>query len=135
MNLNEVHICGRITQDLEVKTTKTGLEVLTFSVATNMKYKDKKETEFHNVVAFGKLAGIISQYFDKGDEIFVRGRLKTDKWKATDGSNRSATRIMADKIDFGQKSQRRGAQQATGGNKQADEPVIEEEINLEDIQL
>ena len=82
MNLNKALIIGRITQDLELKSTNNGTKVLNFSVATNYVYKDAngnkvEQTEFHNVVSFGKQAETIAQYFVKGQEIFVEGRLQT----------------------------------------------------------
>ena len=82
MNLNKAMIIGRITQDLEIKSTNNGTKVLNFSVATNYSYKDAngakvEQTEFHNIVSFGKQAEVIAQYFVKGQEIFVEGRLVT----------------------------------------------------------
>jgi single-strand DNA-binding protein len=82
MNLNKTQIIGRITQDLELKTMPNGNSVLNFSVATNFNYKDKEgnkieNTEFHNVVSFGKQAETVAQYFIKGQEIYCEGRLQT----------------------------------------------------------
>ena len=82
MNLNKAMIVGRITQPLELKKMPNGNSVLNFSVATNYGYKNAngekvEETEFHNIVSFGKQAEVVAQYFVKGQEIFVEGRLKT----------------------------------------------------------
>ena len=82
MNVNKAIIVGRITKDLELKTTNSGTKILSFSVATNYVYKDQQgnkveNTEFHNVVTFGKQAETIAQYFVKGKEIYVEGRLQT----------------------------------------------------------
>lgn len=83
MNLNKAMIVGRITQPLELKKMPNGNSVLNFSVATNYNYKNAngekiEETEFHNIVSFGKQAEVVAQYFVKGQEIFVEGRLKTN---------------------------------------------------------
>ena len=82
MNINKAIIIGRITQDLDLKTLPNGNPVLNFSVATNRTYLDQnnnkvEQTEFHNVVAFGKTAENISKFFVKGQEIYIEGRLQT----------------------------------------------------------
>jgi len=108
MNLNKTMIVGRITKQLEPRTTPTGFIVLDFSVATNYRWKDKngqkqEEVEFHNVVCFGKTAEIIAKYFNKGDEIYLEGRLKTNSWVGQDGIKRYKTQMIIEKFDFGQK--------------------------------
>ena len=82
MNINKAIIIGRITQDLELKAMPNGNSVLNFSVATNYVYKDQngqkvEQTEFHNVVSFGKQAENIAKFFVKGQEIYVEGRITT----------------------------------------------------------
>jgi single-strand DNA-binding protein len=83
MNLNKAQVVGRITQPLELKKMPNGNSVLNFSVATNYGYKNAngekvEETEFHNIVSFGKQAEVVAQYFVKGQEIYCEGRLKTN---------------------------------------------------------
>ena len=108
MNINLVQICGRLTKEPELRTTTSGTKVLSIGVATNRTYKDKEgkkveETEFHNVTAFGRTAEVIEQYFNKGDEIYIVGRLKTSSWEK-DGVKFYKTEILADKFEFGQKA-------------------------------
>ena len=108
MNLNFVQVCGRITRQPELKVMPSGNAVLNFSVATNRRWKNdqgqkQEEVEFHNIVAFGRSAENISQYFNQGDEIYIQGRLKTRTWEANDGSKRYATDIILEKFEFGQK--------------------------------
>ncbi len=109
MNLNKAQIIGRITQDLELKTTPTGRQVLSFSVATNYVYKDQQgqkveQTEFHNVVSWGKQAEIIAQYFVKGQEIYVEGRLATRNWLDEASQKKMyRTEIILNNFEFGQK--------------------------------
>lgn len=111
MNLNKAQIIGRITQDLELKSTPTGKEVLSFSVATNRQWKDQEgnkqeETEFHNVVAWGKQAETVAKYFIKGQEIYVEGRLSTRTWEdKQSGKKMYRTEIVMEKFEFGQKPQ------------------------------
>ncbi len=80
MDLNKVQLIGRLTRDPEVKTTPGGSQVASFSVATGFSWTDKEsgqkkeQTEFHNVVAWRKLAEIIGQYLKKGSQIYNEGR-------------------------------------------------------------
>lgn len=109
MNLNKVLIIGNITKDLELKATTGGTQVLNFSVATNRTWKDKEgnkqeDSEFHNVVAFGKQAETINQYMHKGDSIYVEGRLQTRSWEA-DGVKKYKTEIVLESFQFGPKKQ------------------------------
>jgi len=108
MDINLAQVCGRLTKDPELKTTQSGTQVLSIGVASNRTYKDKdgnkvKETEFHNVTAFGNTAINIDQYFNKGDEIYVMGRLKTSSWEK-DGAKKYRTDVIVDKFEFGQKA-------------------------------
>ena len=148
MNLNLVQICGRMTANPELKNTPNGTVVGKFSVASNRTWKDKnsgqkkEEVEFHNVVAFGRTAEVIGQYFLKGDEIYIQGRLKTSSWDdKQSGVKRYKTEIVADKFEFGQKSkanQGQSNQNAPQEDYSNPEPApakenAEEEIKIEDI--
>jgi len=105
-DLNKVQLIGRLTHDPEVRTTPTGQTVATFSVATSRQWKDaagatQSQTEFHNVVAWRKLAEIIKQYLTKGKQIYVEGYLQTRNWIGTqDNVKRYRTEIIADNIIF-----------------------------------
>ena len=147
MNLNLVQICGRLTKKPEMRTTPTGINVLSFSVASNRNWKDKEgqkqeEVEFHNVTAFGRTAEVISQYFQKDDEIYIQGRLKTSSWDdQKSGQKKYKTDIIAEKFEFGQKAranqgQEQGQDEAPKSQITNDEiPVVDadEEINVKDI--
>ena len=136
MNINLVQICGRLTKTPESRTTQGGVVVLSFSVATNRSWKDKdgqkqEETEFHNVTAFGRTAEVISQYFLKGDEIYIIGRLKTSSWDdKKSGQKKYKTDIIAERFEFGQKSKaNQGGQEnpepSRGKVSDEDIPVVE----------
>jgi single-strand DNA-binding protein len=140
MFINIVHIIGRLTKEPEIKITPSGYNVVNITVATNRRWKDaagnkQEEASFHTVVAFGKLADTIYQYFHTGDEIYIQGRLKTSNWKDRDGKNHYRTDIVCEKIEFGQKSMANQAKQARGEAYQ--HPPVKDEFDrvLEEIEL
>ncbi|HLD27976.1 MAG TPA: single-stranded DNA-binding protein, partial [Patescibacteria group bacterium] len=103
MNLNKAMIIGNLTRDPEVRTTPSGQSVVNFSVATNFTWTDEtgkkqERAEFHNVVAWRKLAEIIGQYLKKGSKIYVEGRLQTRSWDDQSGVKRYRTEIVADNM-------------------------------------
>lgn len=105
MSLNRVMLLGRLTKDPELKHTPTGTAVINFTVATSMKWKKdggtpQEKSEFHNVVAWQKLAELAGQYLSKGSQTYVEGRLETRSWEDKDGKKRYTTEIIAEKIEF-----------------------------------
>ena len=103
MNLNKAMIIGNLTRDPEVKTTPQGTSVASFSVATNFVWKDQsgqkqEKAEYHNVVAWRKLADIIGQYLKKGSKVYIEGRLQTRDWTGQDGVKKYRTEIIADNM-------------------------------------
>jgi single-strand DNA-binding protein len=110
MNVNKVILVGRLTRDPEVRTTQTGQSVTSISLATNRFWKDKNgqkqdQTEFHNVVLWGRLAEIAGQYLSKGQEAYIEGRLQTRKYTAKDGSERRTTEVIAENMQLGSRPQ------------------------------
>lgn len=106
MNFNKVFLVGRLTKDPEIRTTTTGQTVAQISLATNrVWYNDAKQkqeaTEFHNIVAWARLAEIVNQYSKKGSILLVEGRLQTRNWKAPDGTTKYKTEIVAESIQLG----------------------------------
>ena len=103
MDLNKVMLICRMTKNPEVRTTPNGKSVTSFSVATNQSYKDasgarQEKAEFHNIVAWGKLAEICGQYLTKGRRVYLEGRLQTRDWTGQDGVRRYSTEIIADNM-------------------------------------
>jgi single-strand DNA-binding protein len=103
MDLNKVMIIGRLTRDPEIRTTGTGTNVASFSVATGFTWTDqsgqkKEQTEFHNVVAWRKLGEIVGQYLKKGSQVYIEGRLQTRSWEGQDGKKNYRTEIVADNM-------------------------------------
>ncbi|MFH1509119.1 MAG: single-stranded DNA-binding protein [bacterium] len=110
MDLNKATIIGRLTRDPESRTTPTGQNVASYAVATNFQWTDKagekqSRVEYHNIVAWGKLADICSQYLRKGSQVYIEGRLQTRDWEGQDGVKRFRTEIVAQEmIMLGSKS-------------------------------
>lgn len=103
MDLNRAQIIGNVTRDPEARSTPSGQQVCNFGIATNMQWTDtqgqkQQRAEFHNVVAWGKLADICRQYLAKGRRVFVEGRLQTREWEGQDGSKRRTTEIVAENL-------------------------------------
>jgi single-strand DNA-binding protein len=105
MYLNKIILYGNLTRDPELKALPSGQNVVSFSVATNRDWKDKdgqkkEATEFHNVVAFGRTADVIGQYFKKGRPIYVEGRIQTRSWEK-DGAKQYRTEVIVENFQFG----------------------------------
>lgn len=98
-SLNKVMIIGNLGRDPEVKYLPSGQAVANFSVATNESWsgkegKQEERTEWHRVVAFGKLAEICGEYLSKGKQVYIEGRLQTRSWEQ-DGQKRYTTEVVA----------------------------------------
>lgn len=103
MDLNRAQLIGNVTRDPEVRNTPSGQTVASFGIATNAQWTDTQgakqvRTEFHNIVAWGKLAEICQQYLTKGKKIFLEGRIQTREWEAQDGQKRTRTEIVAENM-------------------------------------
>lgn len=111
MNLNKVLLIGRITKNPEVNNTAQGSVVAKINIATNRTWKDQKtgqsttETEYHNIVAWRKIAEVIGNYCKKGDLIYIEGRLATRSWEDKSGVKRYITEIIAESVQLGPKEQ------------------------------
>ncbi|MCL5010647.1 MAG: single-stranded DNA-binding protein [Patescibacteria group bacterium] len=108
MNLNKVIIAGNVTQDPERRSLPSGQAVSNFGVATNRFYttgdgQKQQETEFHNVVVFGRNAEIACQYLKKGSGVLIEGRLKTRNWQDQSGAKHYKTEIIAERLQLGQR--------------------------------
>lgn len=114
MNFNKVILVGRLTRNPEVKVLPSGQQVASFGLATDRFYTDKagqkqQKTEFHNIVAFGKIADIASQYLKTGSLALIEGRLQTRNWQdAATGAKRYRTEIIAETLQLGPRNAERG---------------------------
>lgn len=139
MDLNRAQIIGRLTRDPEVRTTPNGTNVVSFGVATNFTWTDasgqkKEQVEFHNVVAWRKLADIIGQYLKKGSRVFIEGRLQTRSWDGNDGSKKTRTEIVADNMIM-LDSRGRDTSQPVDNQEPAAESLPEPEIKVDDSDI
>src|SRR3989338_9893968 len=106
MNLNKIFIIGRLTQDPEVRSTQSGQSVTTLNMATNRVWNDKsgqkqESSEFHRVVAWGRLGEVAGQYLKKGGLAMIEGRLQTRSWTDQSNNKRYTTEIVAESLQLG----------------------------------
>lgn len=146
MNLNRATIIGNLTRDPEVRTTPNGQTVASFGVATNYSWTDQSgqkqdRAEFHNIVAWGKLADICGQFLAKGRKVYVEGRLQTREWEGQDGAKRNRTEIVCENMIMLDRSgapapAAAGAPRTSTGsaaNATQSAPANDNEIRVEDI--
>lgn len=151
MYLNKALIFGNLTRDPEVRALPSGMNVCSFGVATNRVFRDREgkkqeQTDFHNIVVFGRQADAVAQYLKKGRSVFVEGRIQTRSWEGKDGEKKYRTEIVADRVQFGPQSggggpSTRGGQASGGRGSDEVEPAespagIEypkDDINPDDI--
>ncbi len=152
MYLNKAMIYGNLTRDPEMRALPSGMQVCSFSLATNRVYNDRdgkrqESTDYHNIVVFGKQGENCSKYLTKGASAYVEGQLRTSSWEK-DGQKQYRTEIIADRVQFGPRAGT-GAPGAgaaagaaagggnTGASQNSGAPILpdypEEEINPEDI--
>src|SRR6056297_3025356 len=107
MNFNKVILAGNLTSDPEMRKTPSGQPVCNFSLATNRYWTDqesgekKQKTEYHDIVAWRRLAEIASQYLSKGSLVLIEGRLQTRSWEDSNDNTRSKTEIVARRMQMG----------------------------------
>lgn len=145
MNLNKAMVIGNLTREPELRNTAGGQSVASFSVATNLIWTDQsgqqqKKTEFHNIIAWRKLAEICSKYLHKGSKVYIEGRLQTTDWTGQDGVKRYRTEIVAENMIM-LDNKGGSASPSFGGQNSSNDEVIEvpeeviddEEIRVENI--
>jgi single-strand DNA-binding protein len=148
MYLNKAMIFGNLTRDPELKSLPSGIQVCSFSIATNRVYNDRdgkrqEHVDYHNIAVFGKQAENCAKYLTKGSSAYVEGRLQTQSWEK-DGVKHYRTEIVADRVQFGPRGGGGASESAPANNqagsgtgedsrKPATPDYPEEEINPEDI--
>ena len=121
MYINKAFVFGNLTRDPELRAMPNGMNVCSFGIATNRVFtgrdgKKQEQTDFHNIVVFGRQADTVSQYLKKGSSAFIEGRIQTRSWEGKDGEKKYRTEIVADRVQFGPRGSGGG-----GGGKRADE--------------
>ena len=153
-SVNKVILIGRLGKDPEVKYTPSGAPVAKFTLATDEVFKDRsgeqqKRTEWHNIVAWNKLAEICGEYLTKGKQVYIEGSIRSRQWEDQAGNKRTAYDIVArDMRMLGSKGDAERAaaassaaaptptppaERATGERSLAAEPPPEPEITDEDV--
>lgn len=105
MGINKVILLGNLGKDPEVRVTPQQMTICRFPLATGERKKDQSgqwvdHTEWHNVVTFGKTAENCQRFLKKGRQVFVEGRIRTNKWQDKEGKDRYTTEILADNVQF-----------------------------------
>lgn len=130
-----------------MRSLPSGIQVASFSVATNRVWKDKngakqESTDYHNIVVFGRQAEIVNQFLRKGSSVLVEGRIQTRSWDGPDGNKKYKTEIVADRVQFGPKKnggEPAGAAPAVREAGEEEAPPIDtieypaDEVNVDDI--
>ncbi len=100
--INKVFLIGHLGADPEIRHMPSGDAMANVRIATSETWKDKQtgeareRTEWHNVVFFGRLAGVVQEHLHKGSKIYVEGKLRTRKWQTKDGQDRYSTEVVVD---------------------------------------
>ena len=146
-SLNKVMLIGRLGQDPEVRYTQSNTAVATLNIATSERYKDgngeyQEKTEWHRVVAWGRLAEICQQYLHKGSLVYIEGPLQTRQWEDNQGQKRYTTEIkalqmtMLDSKGSGGGNQGGGAPAQSGNSNAQNKPMssnVELGSNFDDM--
>lgn len=134
--INKVILIGNLGKDPEVRYSQSGTAIASFSVATTETWKKQdggkeEQTEWHRIVAFGRLGEICGEYLSKGSKVFIEGRLQTRKWDDRDGNTRYTTEIVAREMKM--LSPRGGEGGGGGGQSSYDEPPYPEPVMGDDV--
>ena len=98
--INSVALTGRLTKDVDLRTTQNGVSVASFTLAVNRQYSKDKESDFINCVAFKKTAEVLQQFAGKGRLIGVTGSIQTRHYTGKDGKEVYVTEVLADSVSF-----------------------------------
>lgn len=130
LNFNKAIIGGRLTADVELKVTPSGVSVCTFSIAVNRKAaKDgDQKTDFINCVAWRNTADFIGKYFSKGSSILVVGNIQNRSWQDGSGNKRYATEVIVDEVNF---VDSKG--ESSGGGLAGGVPYGADNVNFEEM--
>ena len=145
MYINKVLLFGNLTRDPELRALPSGMNVCNFSIATNRVYRDREgkkqeQTDFHNIVVFGRQADTVAQYLKKGRSALIEGRIQTRSWDdKTSGEKKYRTEVVADRIQLGpggpgrSGGKREEPEEVAGGNGGSGIEYPKDDINPDDI--
>jgi single-strand DNA-binding protein len=127
-SVNKVIVLGNLGSDPEVRYTPSGKAVANFSLATSERYTNKdgekeEKTEWHRIVAWGRLGEICGEYLSKGSQIYIEGRLQTRTWEDRDGNKRYTTEIVAHTMQMLGGSRKGGEATSIEESHPSEEPI------------
>ena len=139
--LNKAMVIGNLGRDPEMRYTQGGQAVTNFSVATSRRWagpdgEQREDTEWHRIVAWGKLAEICNEYLSKGSSVYIEGRIQTRQYEDREGITRYTTEIVAREmqmLDRRPRSDGGGGDGGGGGGGGGDELGEGEPINVDDM--
>lgn len=135
MNLNKAQLIGNLAADPEVRSLPSGQSVASFRIATSYQWKDTKtkkkqeSTEFHPVVAWGRLGDVVGQYLKKGDKVYIDGRLHNRSWEDKDKVVHRRTEIIMQNLIMLGGAKKKEGNAATKANDE----IVVEEINVDQL--
>jgi single-strand DNA-binding protein len=150
LGVNKVILIGHLGRDPELRYTPGGQPTASFTLATSERWNDKngqrqERTEWHSIVAWGKLAELANQYLKKGRPVYIEGRINTRSWDDRDGNKKYKTEIVANTIQFlgsggggasgGGADQANGQEQPSSGSAPMAEPVSADQGPVADEEL
>ena len=128
--MNKVILCGRLTKDVDIRTTNNGKSVATFTLAVKRNYKNENgeyDSDFINIVTYGSTADICAKYLKKGSQTITVGRMQNRDYEAKDGTKRYVTEVIAEEVEF--------VGQPAGSNKSNDLKTKLEQANISTPEL
>lgn len=127
-SLNKVLLIGRLGKDPEIRYTADGSPVANFSLATSEFWTDKngtrqERTEWHNIVAWSRLADLSKRYLSKGRQVYIEGRIRTREWDDREGNKRRTTEVVASQmVLLGSRAEGTESSSAAAGSRSQPEP-------------
>jgi single-strand DNA-binding protein len=121
--INKAILIGNLGRDPEIRYAPSGTAVANFTIATSERWKDrdsgewKDRTEWHRIVAFGRLAEICGEYLSKGRQVYIEGKLQTREWEDKEGNRRFTTEVLANEMKMLGPRDAGGSPSSYGGAK------------------
>jgi len=132
--INKVILVGNLGKDPDIQTFDSGVKKASFSLATSEEYKDKEgnkvqQTEWHNIVLWRGLAEVAEKYLNKGNQVYIEGKIRTRSWEDKDGNKRYTTEIVGDNMTM----LGGGRKQQNGDATETSDPGIPEAEGEDDL--
>lgn len=121
--LNKAVLMGRLTRDPEVRYTQTQVPIANFSLAVDRSFVrqgEERQTDFINIVVFGKTAEFVQKYFTKGQLVAVAGRIQSRNWEDKDGNKRNTVEVVAEEVHFAEKKDSSSRSNSNSGSDSSD---------------